>query len=168
MADAGFTGSCIWVQAVMQSVRHNFDCQSSTATILAADCCCRLVQWGNSCGKCWLHHAILGCKGNARCWKQILRRFTKQHVDVAGWSNVATAVAGAGFTGSYIFSQTIFTMRSGVHSRINGFAIALMMLLIFAAPFSVIEYLPSYFFGSLMMWIGWEIARVCSSQFHSV
>ena len=79
----------------------------------------------------------------------------------AGWSNVATAVAGAGFTGSYIFSQTIFTMRSGVHSRINGYAIALMMLAIFAAPFSVIEYLPSYFFGSLMIWIGYEIARVC-------
>lgn len=78
----------------------------------------------------------------------------------AGWSNVATAVAGAGFTGSYIFSQTIFTMRSGVHSRINGFVIALLMLAIFVAPFSVIEFLPSYFFGSLMIWIGWEIARV--------
>lgn len=78
----------------------------------------------------------------------------------AGWSNVATALAGAGFTGSYIFSQTIFTMRSGVHSRINGFVIALLMLAIFAAPFSVIEFLPSYFFGSLMIWIGWEIARV--------
>ncbi|KAL3133431.1 hypothetical protein ABBQ38_007297 [Trebouxia sp. C0009 RCD-2024] len=76
-----------------------------------------------------------------------------------GWSNVATAVAGAGFTGSYIFSQTIFTMRSGVHSRINGFVIALLMLAIFAAPISVIDFLPSYFFGSLMIWIGWEIAR---------
>ena len=73
---------------------------------------------------------------------------------------MATAVAGAGFTGSYIFSQTIFTMRAGVTSRINGFIIALMMLVIFVAPFSVIEYLPSYFFGSLMIWIGWEIARV--------
>lgn len=78
----------------------------------------------------------------------------------AGWSNVATSLAGAGFTGSYIFSQTTFTMRAGVHSRINGFVIAAMMFVIFVAPFSVIEYLPSYFFGSLMMWIGWEIARV--------
>ncbi|DBA74396.1 hypothetical protein WJX77_006646 [Trebouxia sp. C0004] len=76
-----------------------------------------------------------------------------------GWSNVATAVAGAGFTGSYIFSQTIFTMRAGVNSRINGFIVSLLMLAIFVAPFSVIEYLPSYFFGSLMIWIGWEIAR---------
>ena len=73
---------------------------------------------------------------------------------------MATALAGAGFTGSYIFSQTIFTMRAGVHSRINGFVIALLMLAIFVAPFSVIEFLPSYFFGSLMIWIGWEIARV--------
>ncbi|KAA6425635.1 MAG: Sulfate Permease Family [Trebouxia sp. A1-2] len=76
-----------------------------------------------------------------------------------GWSNVATSVAGAGFTGSYIFSQTIFTMRAGVNSRINGYIVSLLMLAIFAAPFSVIEYLPSYFFGSLMIWIGWEIAR---------
>lgn len=75
---------------------------------------------------------------------------------------MATSLAGAGFTGSYIFSQTIFTMRAGVHSRINGFVIAAMMFVIFVAPFSVIEYLPSYFFGSLMMWIGWEIARVRS------
>ena len=73
---------------------------------------------------------------------------------------MATAFAGAGFTGSYIFSQTIFTMRSGVHSRINGFVIALLMLAIFVAPVSVIDFLPSYFFGSLMIWIGWEIARV--------
>lgn len=78
----------------------------------------------------------------------------------AGWSNVATSLAGAGFTGSYIFSQTIFTMRAGVYSRINGFVVAAMMFVIFVAPFSVIEYLPSYFFGSLMIWIGWEIARV--------
>jgi SulP family sulfate permease len=81
-------------------------------------------------------------------------------VHAAGWSNVATAVAGAGFTGSYIFSQTIFTMRAGVNSRINGFIVSFLMLVIFVAPFSVIEYLPSYFFGSLMIWIGWEIARV--------
>ena len=92
-----------------------------------------------------------------------LQRYEPCHVCVvraAGWSNVATSFAGAGFTGSYIFSQTIFTMRAGVNLRINGFIIALMMLAIFVAPFSVIEYLPSYFFGSLMIWIGWEIARV--------
>ncbi len=51
-------------------------------------------------------------------------------------------------------------MRAGVNSRINGYIVSLLMLVIFVAPFSVIEYLPSYFFGSLMIWIGWEIARV--------
>lgn len=37
-----------------------------------------------------------------------------------GLSNLASGVAGAGFTGSFIFSQSIFTGRAGVHSRING------------------------------------------------
>ncbi len=94
--------------------------------------------------------------------QSFVARQTQQGVLVhaTGWSNVATSVAGAGFTGSYIFSQTIFTMRAGVNSRINGYIVSILMLAIFVAPFSVIEYLPSYFFGSLMIWIGWEIARV--------
>lgn len=33
-----------------------------------------------------------------------------------GWSNVVSGLCG-GFTGSYIFSQTIFTCRSGCHSK---------------------------------------------------
>ena len=36
-----------------------------------------------------------------------------------GWSNVASGLLG-GFTGSYIFSQTIFTSRSGCRSRVVG------------------------------------------------
>lgn len=33
---------------------------------------------------------------------------------------MATGLLGAGYTGSYIFSQTVFTMRQGVFNRING------------------------------------------------
>ncbi len=58
-------------------------------------------------------------------------------------------------------------MRAGVKSRINGAVVALMMLSLAAAPFSVIEYLPSYFFGSLMIWIGWEIAWVSTPTLYS-
>ena len=38
----------------------------------------------------------------------------------AGISNMVTGAVGAGFTGSFIFSQTLFTGRAGVLSRLNG------------------------------------------------
>ena len=38
----------------------------------------------------------------------------------AGLSNVAVGIIGTPFLGSYIFSQSIFTGRAGVHSRLNG------------------------------------------------
>lgn len=37
---------------------------------------------------------------------------------------MVTALSGAGMTGSYIFSQTIFSMRAGVKTRIHGIIIA--------------------------------------------
>ena len=42
----------------MKTAGHNFDSQSSTTTILAADCCCRLVQCGNSSGRRRLHRQL--------------------------------------------------------------------------------------------------------------
>ncbi len=54
-----------------------------------------------------------------------------------GYSNLAAGLAGAPMTGSYIFSQTIFSMRSGVTSRTNGLIVAIAELFLFAAPFSV-------------------------------
>ena len=55
----------------------------------------------------------------------------------AGFSNLASGLAGAGFTGSYIFSQTVFSMRAGVLSRLNGSVVAVLELLLFLAPKSV-------------------------------
>ena len=37
---------------------------------------------------------------------------------------MVTACVGAGLTGSYIFSQTVFSLRGGVTSRLQGFLIA--------------------------------------------
>eukprot|EP00884_Botryococcus_braunii_P016374 jgi/Botrbrau1/341/Bobra.0022s0295.1 len=74
-----------------------------------------------------------------------------------GYSNLATAMVGAPMTGSYIFSQTVFSLRSGVTSRANGLVVAISEFFLFAAPFSALPYLPSFYFGSLMMLIGWEI-----------
>lgn len=49
---------------------------------------------------------------------------------------------GAGFTGSYIFSQTIFSMRAGVNTRVHGAIIAAAEFSLFALPISIVQYLP--------------------------
>lgn len=53
-------------------------------------------------------------------------------------------------------------MRAKVATRMNGIIVVACELAIFAAPFSVIEYLPLFFFGGLMLWIGYEIVKVLS------
>ena len=60
----------------------------------------------------------------------------------AGISNLVTGLTGAGFTGSYIFSQTIFSMRAGVATRIHGLIIAGSEFALFALPISIVQYLP--------------------------
>ena len=45
-------------------------------------------------------------------------------------------------------------------SRMNGLVVVACELAIFMAPFSVIAYLPLFFFGGLMLWIGYEILKV--------
>ncbi|GFH14134.1 putative sulfate transporter, partial [Haematococcus lacustris] len=76
-----------------------------------------------------------------------------------GLSNALVGLLGAGFTGSYIFSQTIFTMRAGVRNRLAGIVLAAAELSMFALPFSVIQYCPSFLFGALLLWFGVEICR---------
>ena len=49
---------------------------------------------------------------------------THSHGSLAGLSNMVAGLTGAGMTGSYIFSQTIFSMRAGVKTRIHGIIIA--------------------------------------------
>jgi SulP family sulfate permease len=44
-----------------------------------------------------------------------------------GLSNIVTALSGAGLTGSYIFSQTIFSMRAGVHMRLHRWIISCVL-----------------------------------------
>lgn len=41
-----------------------------------------------------------------------------------GLSNVVTGLVGVGFTGSYIFSQTLFSLRMGVDSPVMGAIVA--------------------------------------------
>ncbi|KAF8062987.1 hypothetical protein HT031_003826 [Scenedesmus sp. PABB004] len=75
-----------------------------------------------------------------------------------GLSNVLVGLSGAGYTGSYIFSQTIFSMRAGVSGVAHGAIIAGLEAAIFLLPFSVVQYLPNFFFGALLTVFGIEIA----------
>lgn len=75
-----------------------------------------------------------------------------QELRVVGISNLISGLTG-GYTGSYIFSQTIFTLRIGVRSRIPGFAIAFCMLVVIMMPFPVLSYVPNFFYGSLLSMI---------------
>ncbi|KAK9811232.1 hypothetical protein WJX72_000395 [[Myrmecia] bisecta] len=74
-----------------------------------------------------------------------------------GLANMISGLVGAGFTGSYIFSQTIFSMRAGVRSRVHGLIIAGSEIALFVIPFSVVEYMPNFFYGALLMLFGIEI-----------
>eukprot|EP00884_Botryococcus_braunii_P017695 jgi/Botrbrau1/4609/Bobra.60_2s0094.1 len=74
-----------------------------------------------------------------------------------GLSNLVVGLSGAGLTGSYIFSQTIFSMRAGIESRLHGMIIAVSEIALFLLPVSVVQYMPNFFFGSLLMLFGVEI-----------
>ncbi|RQM21199.1 hypothetical protein B5M09_010007 [Aphanomyces astaci] len=69
-------------------------------------------------------------------------------LQTVGWSNVISGLTG-GFTGSYIFSSTIFSMKSGVDSRLTGVLVFALELALVMSPFSIISYVPKLFFASL-------------------
>ncbi|KAM3572911.1 hypothetical protein VYU27_005111 [Nannochloropsis oceanica] len=77
-------------------------------------------------------------------------------LQMIGLSNLASGLTG-GFTGSYIFSQTIFNLRRGIHSRVCSSVIALVELGAFLAPVSLIAYIPRFFFGGLLVLIGTDL-----------
>lgn len=79
-----------------------------------------------------------------------------RELNTVGIANVFSGLTG-GYTGSYIFSQTIFTMRRGVYSRISGYTVALCEGLMILLPFSIISYLPKLFFGSLLVLISVDL-----------
>eukprot|EP00887_Chlorella_sp_A99_P004621 scaffold4.g4621.t1 len=57
-----------------------------------------------------------------------------------GLSNVLSGLCGAGFTSSYIFSQSIFSARSGAVSRLSGLVIGSAELALFALPGSIVQF----------------------------
>lgn len=66
-----------------------------------------------------------------------------------GISNFISGMTG-GYTGSYIFSQSIFNLRAGIRSPLAGYVLAACEILFLVAPFSILAYVPNFFFGSLL------------------
>ncbi|CAM9197690.1 unnamed protein product, partial [Ectocarpus sp. 4 AP-2014] len=81
--------------------------------------------------------------------------FNKE-LQTVGWSNVISGLFG-GFTGSYIFSQTIFNLRAGVDTRAASAMSFVMLLAVAASPASVISFLPRCFFGSLLILVAVDL-----------
>jgi SulP family sulfate permease len=73
-------------------------------------------------------------------------------LSTVGISNVISGVLG-GYTGSYIFSQTIFSLRMGIRSRLMGYVISCLSIVAVIIPFNILSYVPNLFFGSLLMLI---------------
>ena len=73
-----------------------------------------------------------------------------------GISNIISGMTG-GYTGSYIFSQTIFSLRMGIRSRLMGYVVAAVSLISVIVPFNILAYIPNFFFGSLLMMIALDL-----------
>lgn len=65
---------------------------------------------------------------------------------MVGLSNIISGITG-GYTGSYIFSQTIFSLRAGIRSRTSGYIIALCEFITVVIPVSILDYVPNFIFG---------------------
>ncbi|KAG6611774.1 Sulfate Permease (SulP) Family [Phytophthora cinnamomi] len=73
-----------------------------------------------------------------------------------GWSNVVSGVLG-GYSGSYIFSQTIFTYRSKTNSRIVGVCVSISEFGVVLAPVSVMSYVPRFFFAATLIFFAIDL-----------
>ena len=92
-----------------------------------------------------------------------------------GVSNFISGVTG-GYTGSYIFSQSIFSLRAGIRSRLAGFVTALVLAITVVMPISILSFVPNFIFASLLImicvdlmieWL-WEVREKLSNAEYSV
>ncbi|KAG6611761.1 Sulfate Permease (SulP) Family [Phytophthora cinnamomi] len=73
-----------------------------------------------------------------------------------GWSNFVSGLLG-GYTGSYIFSQTIFTYRSKTNSRLVGVCVIISEFAIVLIPLSVMSLVPRFFFAATLIFIAIDL-----------
>lgn len=79
-----------------------------------------------------------------------------EELRTVGLSNVASGCS-CGFTGSYIFSQTIFSQRQRVNSKSNGWVVAGGEFLLFLMPVDVLQFFPGFYIGGTMAFFGFDI-----------
>jgi len=77
-------------------------------------------------------------------------------LETVGWSNFVSGGLG-GYAGSYIFSQTIFTCRTGSRSYLVGWVVAIVELAVFLVPVDVMSYVPRFFFAATLMFIAFDL-----------
>ena len=70
-----------------------------------------------------------------------------------GLGNLASGLLG-GFSGSYIFSQTILNVRSKVANRWSGAVVCLMEVLLVLFPAPPTAFIPTGAFGGLLLLVG--------------
>lgn len=72
---------------------------------------------------------------------------------------ISNAVAGClgGFTGSYIFSQTIFTCRAGCRSRMAGHVVVICEVITGATRLDLLGALPLFFFAATLCFVGVDL-----------
>jgi len=73
-----------------------------------------------------------------------------------GICNVMSGLS-CGFTGSYIFSQTNFTYRTGSRSRLVGILCIFAFLGIVLSTVNLLSVGPLFFFGSTLIFIGYDL-----------
>lgn len=122
-----------------------------------------LVQWGQLPRQIttWLGMvfvvAFSSCLDVAAIEMDMGRQLNINHeLSSVGWSNVVSGLLG-GYTGSYIFSQTIFTFRSRTNSRIVGVCVIVSEFAIVLLPLSVMSYIPRFFFAATLIFVAIDL-----------
>lgn len=79
-----------------------------------------------------------------------------KELTMVGLSNLISGLTG-GYTGSYIFSQTIFSLRAGIRSRLAGYVLSLVGAFIIVTPIPILSYVPNFLYGSLLIMISLDL-----------
>ena len=98
----------------------------------------------------------VGISNGTICFTYFIFQSESQIFVVSCLSSVCSGLL-CGFTGSYIFSQTIFTYRSGAKSRWIGVLLVLAELSVFFSTINILEIAPLFFLGAVLTFIGVDL-----------
>jgi SulP family sulfate permease len=81
---------------------------------------------------------------------------TNAELITVGVSNFISGLLG-GFTGSYIFSQTIFGFRTGFHFRSVAVVMIVLQVIVFVIKLDPLSFVPLFFFAATLIFIGIDL-----------